>query len=103
MFKAVAKVSELSEDKVLVVSLKYIQLGIIKKNDEILAFEDICSHDGESISSGKIEGNCIICPRHFAKFDLKTGSALCMPATEPISIFPVRIVGENIEVDLEEL
>ncbi|MCX7998046.1 MAG: non-heme iron oxygenase ferredoxin subunit [Leptospiraceae bacterium] len=102
MFKKLAKVSQVLEGKVLSIETRYVRVGLTKLNGEILAFEDACSHDGEVISEGQLENGCIICPRHLAKFDLKTGNPLCMPATEPIAIFEVRINGEDVEVNLED-
>lgn len=102
MFKKLAKLSDVLEGKVLSIETRYVRVGLTKVNGEILAFEDVCSHDGEIISEGQIENGCIVCPRHLAKFDLKTGQALCMPATEPITVFEVKINGEDVEVNLEE-
>lgn len=102
MFKKLAKVSQVQEGKVLSIETRYVRVGLTKLNGEVLAFEDACSHDGEVISEGQIENGCIICPRHLAKFDLKTGNPLCMPATEPIAIFEIKINGEDIEVNLED-
>ncbi len=102
MFKKLAKIDEIQEGKVLSVETRYVRVGLTKLNGEILAFEDVCSHDGEIISEGEIENGCIVCPRHLAKFDLKTGKALCMPATEPIATFEVRTNGEDVEVNIEE-
>lgn len=102
MFKKLAKLSDVLEGKVLSIETRYVRVGLTKLNGEILAFEDVCSHDGEIISEGQIENGCIVCPRHLAKFDLKTGQALCMPATEPITVFEVKINGEDVEVNLEE-
>lgn len=77
-------------------------IAIIKLNNKYLAFEDVCTHDGEPISMGKIESNCIECPRHQAKFNLETGEALCMPATENLKIYKVLEKENSIELILEE-
>jgi 3-phenylpropionate/trans-cinnamate dioxygenase ferredoxin component len=98
----VGKVNSVIENKFFKISTRDTEICLTKIGSDIYAFEDICSHDGESISEGKLENNCIVCPRHLAKFDLKTGEALCMPATEPIRIFPVRIVGDEIELEMED-
>lgn len=59
-------------------------------NGEIFAIEDVCSHDRSPISDGCIEGREIICPRHGARFCLRTGQALSAPAYEDIESFEVR-------------
>lgn len=54
------------------------------------AIEDRCTHDGGELASGEIEGCQVICPRHGARFNIKTGEALTAPAYEPVHAFPVR-------------
>lgn len=53
--------------------------------------EDVCTHDGQPLTDGEISDGEIKCPRHGARFDIKTGVALCMPATQPIRIFEVSV------------
>ncbi|MGQ2837652.1 nitrite reductase (NAD(P)H) small subunit, partial [Leptospira interrogans] len=56
----------------------------------------------EAISEGELCGDVITCPRHEAQFSIKTGKALCMPAVENLPVYPVRIVDDSVEVDLED-
>lgn len=67
---------------------------------ELLAIEDQCTHDGSSMAGGCLEGDQIICPRHGARFCLRSGAAMSPPAYDAVQTFPVRINGNNIEVDL---
>jgi 3-phenylpropionate/trans-cinnamate dioxygenase ferredoxin subunit len=67
-----------------------------------VAVEDLCSHDGQPLTDGPLEGTAIECPRHGAKFDLCTGKALCMPAVEPIATFEVRVEGSDVLVRTED-
>lgn len=99
----IAKIDELKQDKLVVKTVLSYRVCILARGENVLAFEDMCSHDGESISEGELKGDCITCPRHMAEFDLKTGEALCMPATEPIRVFPVNIVGEEVEIEMEDI
>ncbi len=62
--------------------------------------EDICTHDAGQLTGGSVEGAEIVCPRHGARFCIRTGVALCAPAYEPTAIFPVRI--ENGEVQVRD-
>ncbi|GAB5442635.1 MAG: hypothetical protein Fues2KO_29840 [Fuerstiella sp.] len=64
---------------------------VIRLGDDFRVIEDVCTHDGQPLTDGKIEDNWIACPRHGARFDLTTGAALCMPATKPIRTFAVEI------------
>lgn len=58
---------------------------------ERYAIEDVCTHDGNPLSDGPVEGHEVICPRHGARFCLRTGVALSPPAYEPVSTFPVEV------------
>jgi 3-phenylpropionate/trans-cinnamate dioxygenase ferredoxin subunit len=62
------------------------------------AIEDMCSHDAETLSHGKLQGCEIICPRHQARFSLLNGAALSPPAYEPVATFPVRIADGMVQV-----
>jgi len=69
--------------------------------DGYYAIEDRCSHDGGDIALGACEGSDIICPRHGARFCIKTGKALTPPAFEDIEIFPVRVHEGMVQVDID--
>ena len=101
-YTKITTMDKLEEGKIHSFETKYMNLGILWIGKEILAFEDVCTHDGERISSGKLENCTITCPRHMARFDLRTGEALCMPATEDLQKLNVRIQDGNVEVELED-
>jgi 3-phenylpropionate/trans-cinnamate dioxygenase ferredoxin subunit len=63
---------------------------------EFFALDDVCTHDGGPLSEGEIDDHTIACPRHGAKFDLRTGAAVTMPATQPTRAHEVKV--ENGEV-----
>ena len=65
---------------------------------EFFAIEDICTHDGSEISSGCIIDGSIECPRHGARFDIKTGEVTAPPAYEPVDTFPVQVVNDVVQV-----
>lgn len=63
---------------------------LIRLEDRWYGVEDVCSHDGQPMTDGAVEGCALECPRHGARFDLQTGAPLCMPAVEPIAVFEVQ-------------
>jgi len=65
---------------------------------DVYAIEDRCTHDEGPLGEGEIEGFEIICPRHGARFDVRDGRALTLPAIEPTRYFPVRVVDNQIEI-----
>jgi 3-phenylpropionate/trans-cinnamate dioxygenase ferredoxin component len=62
------------------------------------AIEDVCTHDGGGLTGGAIEGCEVVCPRHGAKFCLRTGAALTPPAYEPVRTYETRVHNGMIEV-----
>jgi 3-phenylpropionate/trans-cinnamate dioxygenase ferredoxin subunit len=64
------------------------------------AIDDTCTHETYSLADGYIEGTQVECPLHLAKFDLKTGAALCAPATVGVRSYPVKTENDEIFVDL---
>lgn len=67
------------------------EVAIFKISGQYYAIEDVCTHDGAEIASGKLDGDEIICPRHGARFCVKTGEVKCAPAYENIDTFPIQI------------
>ena len=62
------------------------------------AIENVCTHDGGRLTGGEVQGAEIVCPRHGARFCVKTGAALSPPAYEPTATFPVRVEGGIVQV-----
>jgi 3-phenylpropionate/trans-cinnamate dioxygenase ferredoxin component len=73
-------------------------IAVVRSGDAYYAIEDICTHDGAQLTGGAIEGNEIICPRHGARFCLRTGEALSPPAYEPVRVFATKIEGGRLWV-----
>jgi 3-phenylpropionate/trans-cinnamate dioxygenase ferredoxin component len=69
---------------------------------EYYAIDDVCTHDGGTLADGKLEGCEIECPRHGARFDVKTGRALSMPAIEPVTVHAVQARSEGVYVALND-
>ncbi len=69
---------------------------------EVYCIEDMCTHDGGTLADGELDGQCLVCPRHGAKFDVKNGKAMCMPATEDTPSHPVRLEGDKVFVALSD-
>lgn len=68
---------------------------------KLFAIEDVCSHDEGPLGDGELEEEFeVACPRHGARFDIRTGEAITLPAVEDIPAYPVRIVDGNIEVGI---
>ena len=90
--------SALAEGGSVVVDVDGTDVAIFKIGGLCYAIADHCSHDGGDIASGTVEGDEIICPRHGARFCIKTGEVTAPPAYENIDCFPVRIEQGRIQV-----
>jgi 3-phenylpropionate/trans-cinnamate dioxygenase ferredoxin subunit len=90
-FERVASVSEIAPGGRLSILVDDLPSLLVRVGDEYFAVEDVCSHDGQPLTNGALKDCSIACPRHGARFDLRTGQPLCMPATEPISTFEVEV------------
>ena len=88
----------LADGEHLVFDLDGIDVAVFKVNGEFFAIEDACSHDGAEIASGILDGHTIMCPRHGARFCLKTGAVKAPPAYEAINCFPVRVHQDWVQV-----
>ena len=81
-----------------IVDLDDTTIAVFNVDGAYYAIQDVCTHDGEELTGGPIEGDQIICPRHGARFCLRTGAALTPPAYEPVHCFPVRIDDGVVQV-----
>lgn len=94
----VVSVEGLAPGERLVVAMDDTQIIVFNLDCQYYAIEDLCTHDGGQLTGGTVEGDHIVCPRHGARFCLRTGAALSAPAYEPINTFPVRIENGMVQV-----
>jgi 3-phenylpropionate/trans-cinnamate dioxygenase ferredoxin subunit len=73
---------------------------VLRCGAELYAIEDRCTHDGESLEGAEVENCQVVCPRHGARFCLRSGEALTPPAYEPVRTFKAREQGNRIFVEL---
>jgi 3-phenylpropionate/trans-cinnamate dioxygenase ferredoxin component len=95
----VANVSEIAPQHHKKVDLDGTIVAVFNIGGEFFAIEDVCTHDGAELTGDdSIAGDEIVCPRHGARFCVKTGEALSAPAYEPTATFPVKIESGEIFV-----
>jgi 3-phenylpropionate/trans-cinnamate dioxygenase ferredoxin subunit len=99
-FERVAKLSDLPDPGKRLVEVGDRLVVLFHVDGQVTCLDDLCTHDGGPLGDGALVGHTIACPRHGAKFDIRTGCALTMPATEPTTIHQVKIEGDDVYVQL---
>ena len=88
--------SVLAEGEHMVVDVDGVDVALFNLSGQFYAIEDVCSHDGTEIASGELDGDEIVCPRHGARFCIKTGAVKCAPAYEDIASYPVKVADGRV-------
>lgn len=100
-FVPVASVDEVPPGEVRVVQAGERSLCVGHTEDgQWGAVDNVCTHDGGTLGEGYLDGDCVECPRHGARFDLFTGEVKALPAVVPVAAYPVRVADGRVEVDL---
>ncbi|HEY2882350.1 MAG TPA: non-heme iron oxygenase ferredoxin subunit [Pirellulales bacterium] len=103
-FVRAAKLAELSDPGKILVEVDDQLIVLFRVDGKFYALDDVCTHDGGPLSEGALDAAActIACPRHGAKFDIKTGGALTMPATQATGQHEVKVVGDEVFVKLSD-
>jgi len=99
-FVRVAQRAEIPESGGKCVEIEGKRIAIFRVGDGFHAIDDECTHQGAPLSEGTVEGEEVECPWHGSRFDLRTGEATGPPADEPVSTYTVRVIGEDVEVEI---
>ena len=99
-FYEIATVDDLPNGERLFIEIDENFLVVFNIAGHFYAIEDLCSHDDGPLGDGDLEGHEVVCPRHGARFDVRSGKALTLPAVEDISAYPVRLRDDKIDVGL---
>ena len=100
-FFKVAKVSELPPGVKKLVEVDGMPVALFNVDGQFYAIEDVCTHDGGPLAEGELDGEEVECPRHGARFNVRTGEALCMPAVEPVECYQIKVENGEILVSLD--
>ncbi len=94
----VAAVADMQPGDYRVVDIDDTLIAVFNVENEFYAVEDVCTHDGATLTGLPIDGDQLICPRHGARFCIKNGKALTPPAYQDIDCFPLEIRDGNLFV-----
>lgn len=99
-FVKVATLADLPDGGSKLVEVDYVRVALFNLEGNIFAIEDVCTHDGGPLVEGEVTNGCeVVCPRHGARFDIKTGEALSFPAFEATNTYEVKIDGDDILIE----
>ena len=101
-FTRVCKTSDIPDPGKAVFEIEDRFVVVFHLDGEFYALDDRCTHDGGPLGEGDIEGFQIICPRHGARFDIRTGLALTMPAVRATPAHEVKVADEEVWVRVRE-
>jgi 3-phenylpropionate/trans-cinnamate dioxygenase ferredoxin subunit len=101
-FVRVCKVADLSNPGKKIVKAGGRTVALFQVAGQFWATDDRCTHDGGHLVGGQLEGCTIICPRHGARFDVRTGQVLSQPATVDLAVHEVKIEGDDVLVRVSE-
>jgi naphthalene 1,2-dioxygenase ferredoxin component len=93
--------SALTEGEVLGVIVAGKEIALYDLDGELFATDDICTHAYAKLSDGWLDKGEIECPLHAGRFDVKTGAATAPPCTENLKTYPVRVIGDDIQIKLD--
>ena len=95
----VAALADVPEGEVRVVQCAGRSLALSNVGGELHAIDNVCTHDGGPLGEGRLRGDRVICPRHGAAFDARSGRALTLPAVRGVRAYPVRVEGGAVYVE----
>jgi 3-phenylpropionate/trans-cinnamate dioxygenase ferredoxin subunit len=94
----VARADSIADGDYAQIEVDGVLVAVFNIHGTFYAIEDTCTHDGGELAGGALDGDVVICPRHGARFCLRTGAALTPPAYEPVRTFETRINDGIVEV-----
>ncbi|GGI98790.1 bifunctional 3-phenylpropionate/cinnamic acid dioxygenase ferredoxin subunit [Alicyclobacillus cellulosilyticus] len=96
----VAALAELPVGGMKRVTVDGEEIAIYRLPDGLYATSDVCTHAGESLTAGRLDGHVVACPKHGGKFDVRTGAAVALPCVIPLATYAVEVRGEDIYLDV---
>jgi 3-phenylpropionate/trans-cinnamate dioxygenase ferredoxin component len=101
-FVMVATCDELPPGGKKLIEIDGRAIALFHADDGYYAIDDVCTHDGGPLAEGELSGCEIVCPRHGARFDVKTGRALSMPAIEPVTAHSVAVRADGVYLSVND-
>jgi 3-phenylpropionate/trans-cinnamate dioxygenase ferredoxin subunit len=101
-FIEVCRVSDLPDPGKQTLAIDDRMVVLLHVGGEFFCVDDVCTHDGGPLGEGPVADHAIACPRHGAKFDIRTGKALTFPATEDTVVHEVKVQDNSVFVKISD-
>ena len=98
-FVKVGRADEVGPGEKKIYEVDGIMVVVVNLDGEYYCVEDVCTHDGGPLGEGKLDHGQLVCPRHGARFDVRTGDALTLPAFEPVATYQVKVESGDLLVE----
>jgi len=100
-FVTVASVKDIPVGEIRFVEMHGTPIALCNVEGQIFAVGNVCTHDEGPLSGGMLDEYAIECPRHGARFDVRSGKVLCLPAAVPIPTYEVKVEGDEVKVKVD--
>ena len=101
-FLRVCSVADLPDPGKKLVKVGDRTVALFRVSGRFWATDDRCTHDGGQLVAGRLEGYTVICPRHGARFDIRTGGVLSPPASVDLAVHEVEVQGDDVLIRISE-
>ena len=101
-FVKVAEVGDIGSGEAKRVEVDGEEIALFNVDGNYYAISDVCTHEEASLSEGCLQGEIVSCPRHGARFNIRTGQVLSLPAILSVAAYRVRVEGSDILLSLPE-
>ena len=101
-FTPVASIGDVPDPGKTTLDVEDRLVVLIHAGGQWYCLDDVCTHDGGPLGEGPLDGDALTCVRHGAKFNIRSGEAMTMPATEPTAVHQVKVEGDTVFVKLNE-
>ncbi len=101
-FQKVANIADVPDPGKITLEVDDRMVVLMHVGGKFFCIDDLCTHDGGTLGDGPLEGYQLACPRHGARFDIQSGKAITMPATEPTPVHNVKIENDEVWVQIQD-
>ncbi len=101
VYYRVCGVDDLRDGEMKLFELAGYEYLVIRRGDQFYGLDNFCTHEGGTLSEGKLEGDDVVCPVHGGRFRIRTGDVTSPPPSFPLESYPMKIEGKDVLLDIK--